>query len=74
MKIVTIGWIGPGWSRASGEEIAARGCPARLPLQRYDIDSGHVESTVCARADGSGPTRELWRTYLPDVGYRAVCG
>ncbi|MFK0111004.1 hypothetical protein [Streptomyces sp. NPDC091217] len=47
---------------------------AHVPLQRYDIDSGHAESTVCARAGGSGPTRELWRTYLPDVGYRAVCG
>ncbi|MEU9452740.1 hypothetical protein [Streptomyces sp. NPDC048277] len=47
---------------------------AHVPLQRYDIDPGHAERTVCSRAGGSGPTRELWRTYLPDVAYRAVCG
>ncbi|MFJ8026816.1 hypothetical protein [Streptomyces sp. NPDC096311] len=45
-----------------------------VPLQRYDIDAGHAVDTVCARAGGTGPTRGLWRTYLPDVPYRRVCG
>lgn len=46
---------------------------AHVPLQRYVVDPARAESAVCARAGGTGPTRELWQTYLPDVPYRKVC-
>ncbi|MGW2565412.1 nSTAND1 domain-containing NTPase [Streptomyces sp. NPDC001537] len=46
---------------------------AHVPLQRYAVDPGRAIARVCARA-GSGLTREQWRTYVPDVPYRRVCG
>ncbi|MGW3117857.1 nSTAND1 domain-containing NTPase [Streptomyces sp. NPDC001107] len=47
---------------------------AHVPLQRYSIDPARAVQTVCARAGGGGLTRAQWRTYLPQVAYRRVCG
>ncbi|WP_030939227.1 hypothetical protein [Streptomyces sp. NRRL S-646] len=47
---------------------------AHVPLQRYSIDPARAVATVCARAGGEGLTRAQWRTYLPGVAYRKVCG
>ncbi|MEU1178953.1 hypothetical protein ABZ464_15125 [Streptomyces sp. NPDC005820] len=44
-----------------------------VPLQHYDLDPARVTAHVCARAGGKDLTREEWRTYAPDVGYRRVC-
>ncbi|WP_425246531.1 hypothetical protein [Streptomyces sp. NEAU-NA10] len=43
-----------------------------VPLQRYVIDPARVVAQVCARA-GAGLTKEQWRTYVPDAGYRRTC-
>ncbi|GAA3794239.1 hypothetical protein GCM10022403_030130 [Streptomyces coacervatus] len=45
-----------------------------VPLQRYGIDPTRAVQTVCARAGGAGLTRAQWKTYLPGVPYRKVCG
>ncbi|MEV6942461.1 hypothetical protein AB0N07_10730 [Streptomyces sp. NPDC051172] len=47
---------------------------AHVPLQRYPIDPARAVETVCARTGGNGLTRAQWRTYLPGVAYRKVCG
>ncbi|NUR03897.1 MAG: helix-turn-helix domain-containing protein [Streptomyces sp.] len=47
---------------------------AHVPLQRYPIDPARAVETVCARTGGNGLTRAQWRTYLPGVEYRKVCG
>jgi WD40 repeat protein len=45
-----------------------------VPLQRYSIDPAGAVREVCGRAGGHGLTREQWRTYIPDAGFRGVCG
>ncbi|MGW6905925.1 nSTAND1 domain-containing NTPase [Streptomyces sp. NPDC054940] len=50
---------------------------AHVPLQQYTITSSKAVAWVCARAPGAAGaelTRAQWRTYLPDVPYRKVCG
>ncbi|MDX3751976.1 hypothetical protein [Streptomyces sp. AK08-02] len=47
---------------------------AHVPLQRYSIDPAGAVREVCGRAGGHGLTREQWRTYIPDAGFRKVCG
>ncbi|NUQ97848.1 MAG: hypothetical protein HOY79_15275, partial [Streptomyces sp.] len=51
---------------------------AHVPLQRYTIEPSKAVESVCARVQGSGHrddlTRAQWRTYVPDVPYRKVCG
>ncbi|WBO65031.1 helix-turn-helix domain-containing protein [Streptomyces camelliae] len=47
---------------------------AHVPLQGYVVDPGRALARVCARAGGTGLTREQWRTYVPDAPYRPVCG
>ncbi|GAA0288274.1 WD40 repeat domain-containing protein [Streptomyces turgidiscabies] len=47
---------------------------AHVPLQRYSIDPAGAVREVCGRAGGHGLTREQWRTYIPDAGFRRVCG
>ncbi|MEU0190988.1 hypothetical protein ABZ250_14155 [Streptomyces afghaniensis] len=47
---------------------------AHVPLQRYTLDTHRALMEVCARAGGARLTRTQWRTYLPDVPYRRVCG
>ncbi|NUP16140.1 MAG: PQQ-binding-like beta-propeller repeat protein, partial [Streptomyces sp.] len=47
---------------------------AHVPLQRYTITPAKAVAWVCARAAGAELTRAQWRTYLPDVPYRRVCG
>ncbi|MBE8471341.1 nSTAND1 domain-containing NTPase [Streptomyces justiciae] len=47
---------------------------AHVPLQRYVVDPERAARAVCARAGGAGLTRGQWRTYVPDVPYREVCG
>ncbi|WP_203689734.1 hypothetical protein [Streptomyces sp. SID12488] len=46
---------------------------AHVPLQRYDTAPSHALARVCARAGGAGPSRAVWRTYVPDAPYRPVC-
>ncbi|MDX3732632.1 nSTAND1 domain-containing NTPase [Streptomyces caniscabiei] len=47
---------------------------AHVPLQRYTIDPHRALTEVCVRTAGAQLTRTQWRTYLPDVAYRRVCG
>ncbi|MER5429439.1 hypothetical protein [Streptomyces sp. NPDC002588] len=47
---------------------------AHVPLQRYVVDPERAVAKVCARVGAAGLTREEWRTYVPDAGYRRVCG
>ncbi|MFE7897242.1 hypothetical protein ACFU3E_06830 [Streptomyces sp. NPDC057424] len=47
---------------------------AHAPLQRYPIEPSKAVESVCARAGAAGLTRAQWRTYVPDVPYRRVCG
>ena len=47
---------------------------AHVPLQRYVVDPEQAVAQLCARAGGTGLTRALWRTYVPDAPYRRVCG
>ena len=47
---------------------------AHVPLQRYTIEPSKAVASVCARAGAAGLTRAQWRTYVPDVPYRRVCG
>ncbi|WP_328425716.1 WD40 repeat domain-containing protein [Streptomyces sp. NBC_00443] len=46
---------------------------AHVPLQRYAVDTERAVTKVCTRA-GGGLTRAQWRTYVPDVPFRKVCG
>ncbi|MCI3274837.1 nSTAND1 domain-containing NTPase [Streptomyces cylindrosporus] len=55
-----------------GKTLYASG--VNVPLQRYDVDPARAVEKVCARAGGSGLTRAQWRTYVPEAGYRRVCG
>jgi WD40 repeat protein len=57
---------------ADGRTLYAGG--AHVPLQRYAVDPGRAVARVCARVDGARLTRAQWRTYVPDVPYRKVCG
>ncbi|WP_329274269.1 WD40 repeat domain-containing protein [Streptomyces sp. NBC_01451] len=47
---------------------------AHVPLQRYSIDPADAVREVCGRAGGAGLSRDQWRTYIPDAGFRRVCG
>ncbi|MGW7210863.1 WD40 repeat domain-containing protein, partial [Streptomyces sp. NPDC054837] len=48
---------------------------AHVPLQRYAVDPERAATQVCARAGkGANLSREQWRTYVPEVAYRRVCG
>ncbi|MCD9879749.1 WD40 repeat domain-containing protein [Streptomyces guryensis] len=47
---------------------------AHVPLQRYSIDPTRAAKSVCARTGNAGLTRAQWRTYVPGVSYRKVCG
>ncbi|MET9966992.1 hypothetical protein ABZZ80_14015 [Streptomyces sp. NPDC006356] len=44
-----------------------------VPLQRYVVDPERVAEQVCDRVGGQ-LTRAQWRAYVPDAGYRRVCG
>jgi WD40 repeat protein len=57
---------------ADGSTLYAGG--AHVPLQRYAVDPGRAVARVCARVGGAQLTRAQWRTYVPDVPYRKVCG
>ncbi|MDX3454011.1 hypothetical protein PV396_19010 [Streptomyces sp. ME02-8801-2C] len=46
---------------------------AHVPLQRYSIDPAGAVKAVCGRAGGA-LSRDQWRTYIPDTGFRRVCG
>ncbi|MFF4028833.1 hypothetical protein ACFYZ2_03545 [Streptomyces sviceus] len=46
---------------------------AHVPVQRYSIDPARAVRAVCARAAGE-LTRAQWDTYVPDAGFRRVCG
>jgi WD40 repeat protein len=47
---------------------------AHVPLQRYAVDPERAATQVCARAGkGANLSREQWRTYVPEVGFRRVC-
>ncbi|MEU5321174.1 hypothetical protein AB0G67_31135 [Streptomyces sp. NPDC021056] len=60
------------FSADSGTLYAAS---AHVPLQRYAVDPERVATQVCARAGkGANLSREQWRTYVPEVAYRRVCG
>ncbi|GKQ39949.1 hypothetical protein [Streptomyces sp. A012304] len=47
---------------------------AHVPLQRYTVDPERAVAQVCAKVGGSELTTEEWRTYVPEVPYRKVCG
>ncbi|MFD5478655.1 nSTAND1 domain-containing NTPase [Streptomyces hawaiiensis] len=47
---------------------------AHVPLQRYTIEPSKAVASVCARSGGDRLTPAQWRTYVPDVPYRRVCG
>lgn len=55
---------------ADGETLFAGG--SHVPLQKYALDPARLVDAVCERA-GSGLSRRDWRTYLPDLSYRATC-
>ncbi|MFJ2237937.1 hypothetical protein [Streptomyces sp. NPDC087859] len=60
------------FSADSGTLYAAS---AHVPLQRYAVDPERAATQVCARAGkGANLSREQWRTYVPEVAYRRVCG
>ncbi|MFJ5310174.1 WD40 repeat domain-containing protein [Streptomyces sp. NPDC088350] len=44
-----------------------------VPVQRYTVDPARAVPRICARTGGAEPTKDQWRTYLPDVPYRRVC-
>ncbi|MER6290643.1 helix-turn-helix domain-containing protein [Streptomyces sviceus] len=46
---------------------------AHVPVQRYAVGPSQVVTQLCARA-GRDLTADEWRTYLPDVPYRRLCG
>ncbi|WP_371658002.1 helix-turn-helix domain-containing protein [Streptomyces sp. NBC_00280] len=46
---------------------------AHVPVQRYAVGPSQVVTQLCARA-GRDLTANEWRTYLPDVPYRRLCG
>ncbi|MFF4276812.1 helix-turn-helix domain-containing protein [Streptomyces sp. NPDC001536] len=46
---------------------------AHVPVQRYAVGPSEVVTQLCARA-GRDLTADEWRTYLPDVPYRRLCG
>ncbi|GGR83410.1 hypothetical protein GCM10010252_22630 [Streptomyces aureoverticillatus] len=56
---------------ADGSTLYAGG--TRVPLQKYALDPDRLAAAVCDRTGGSGLSREEWRTYLPDLPYRATC-
>ncbi|WP_435281276.1 nSTAND1 domain-containing NTPase [Streptomyces koelreuteriae] len=47
---------------------------AHVPLHRYTVDPERAVDQICARARSSNLTRAQWRTYVPEVAYRKVCG
>ncbi len=48
---------------------------AHVPLQRYAVDPARAATRVCERAgEGADLSRGQWRTYVPEVAYRRVCG
>ncbi|KPI09427.1 transcriptional regulator, XRE family [Actinobacteria bacterium OK074] len=50
---------------------------AHVPLQRYTVDVTRAATTVCVRArttGGANLTKAQWHTYIPDAGYRKLCG
>ncbi|WP_405656780.1 DNA-binding protein [Streptomyces sp. RK9] len=55
---------------SDGRTLYASG--SHVPSQKYALDPARVLGAVCERA-GSGLSRRDWRTYLPDVSYRATC-
>ncbi|WP_210573245.1 helix-turn-helix domain-containing protein [Streptomyces sp. GESEQ-4] len=64
---------GPVLSLAFGAEgrtlyVAGR----HVPLQKYDLTPSHLADQACQRA-GGGLSAADWKTYLPDLPYRATC-
>ncbi|MGW0756964.1 WD40 repeat domain-containing protein [Streptomyces sp. NPDC002814] len=64
---------GPVLSLAFGAEgrtlyVAGR----HVPLQKYDLTPSHLADQACDRA-GGGLSAADWKTYLPDLPYRATC-
>ncbi|GHC83950.1 nSTAND1 domain-containing NTPase [Streptomyces flavofungini] len=55
---------------ADGKTLFAGG--SHVPLQKYALDPARLMAAVCERT-GSGLSRRDWRTYLPDLSYRATC-
>ncbi|MFD0417923.1 DNA-binding protein [Streptomyces sp. NPDC127108] len=55
---------------ADGRTLYAGG--SHVPLQKYALAPARLVDAVCERA-GSGLSRRDWRTYLPDLPYRATC-
>lgn len=55
---------------ADGGTLLATG--EHVPLRIHPVHPERVTATVCRRA-GGGPTREEWRTYLPEIPYQRVC-
>ncbi|WP_416972370.1 hypothetical protein [Streptomyces sp. 4F14] len=47
---------------------------AHIPLQTYPLDEAKAADTVCARTRQRELTRAQWRTYLPGIPYREICG
>ncbi|MGP4010772.1 nSTAND1 domain-containing NTPase [Streptomyces sp. 4N124] len=43
-----------------------------VPLQKYDVTPAHLADQACDRA-GGGLSAADWKTYLPDLPYRATC-
>jgi len=58
----------------SGDGTTLYAGSAHVPLQRYTVDPGAAVRKVCARAGGADLTPEHWQTYIPDAGYRRLCG
>ncbi|MFJ9893172.1 WD40 repeat domain-containing protein [Streptomyces sp. NPDC091280] len=46
---------------------------AHVPLQRYTVAPARAAEAVCARAGGTGLTRQQWHAYVTGVPYRRVC-
>ncbi|MFG2728821.1 WD40 repeat domain-containing protein [Streptomyces canus] len=57
---------------AFGPDATLYASGTHVPVQRYDLNPGHLITEVCRRA-GSGLSETAWKTYLPDLPYRRTC-
>lgn len=45
-----------------------------VPVRGYSVAPAEAVTRICARSGTGGPSRADWKTYVPDVSYRSVCG
>lgn len=45
-----------------------------VPLQKYPIDPEQAVTGICDRTGSVGLSRADWKSHIPDVPYRRICG